>query len=120
MLGEELTAVSIQYDFPFFATKGQMLRGWALAQQGDVQEGLPLVRMGIEDERRRGIRMFEPHSRSLLAETLALAGEWEEALDEVTEALAYAEECGNCLLERAPAQAPGRLHAGAFPPGRGS
>ena len=94
-LGEELTTVSIQVDFPLFVTMGQMLRGWALAQQGDVESGLPLVQMGLEDERRRGIRMFEPHSRSLLAETLALAGEWEEALDEVTEALTYAEECGN-------------------------
>jgi adenylate cyclase len=36
-------------------------------------------------------------AKSLLAETLALADEWEEALDEVTEALAYAEECGNCF-----------------------
>ena len=115
MLGEELTAISTGYDFPFFAMEGQVLSGWALAQQGDVQEGLPLLRMGIEDQRRRGIRMFEPYYRSLLAETLALAGEWEEALDEVTEALAYAEECGNQLLERAAAQAAGRLHAGAFP-----
>lgn len=56
-----------------------------------------MVQLGIEGERNRGIRMFEPHSRSLLAETLALAGEWEEALDEVTEALAYAEECGNAF-----------------------
>jgi tetratricopeptide (TPR) repeat protein len=95
MLAEELTAVSMEYDHPFFAMQGQMLRGWALAQRGDVEAGLPLVRMGIEDERRQSIRMYEPHSRALLAETLALAGEWEEAMDEVTEALAYAEECGN-------------------------
>jgi predicted ATPase len=53
--------------------------------------------MGRDDERRRGVRDLEPFSRSLLAETLALAGKWEEALDEVTAALAYAEECGNCF-----------------------
>jgi predicted ATPase len=97
MLAEELIAISVKYDFPFFTPEGQLLRGWALAQQGAVQEGLTLLRECIEDQRRRGIRMFEPYYRSLLAETLALADEWEEALDEVTEALAYAEECGNCF-----------------------
>jgi len=95
-LGEELTAVCAQYDFPFFAIEGQMFIGWALAQQGDVETGLPLVRQSIDDHRQRGIRMFEPYCRSLLAETLALAGELEDALDEVTAALVYAEECGNC------------------------
>lgn len=95
-LGEELTVLCTKYDFPFFAVEGQMFIGWALAQQGDAQTGLPLVRQSIDDQRQRGIRMFEPYCRSLLAETLALAGELEDALDEVTAALAYAEECGNC------------------------
>ena len=94
-LAEELAAVSTDYDFPFFGTESHILLGWALAQQGAVHEGLSLVREGTEDQRRLGIRMIEPFHRSLLAETLALAGEWEEALDEVTAALAYAEECGN-------------------------
>ncbi len=95
MLAEELIATSIKYDFPFFVTEGQVLQGWALGQQGAVHEGLSLVRESIEDQRRRGVRMYEPYYRSLLAETLALAGEWEEAMDEVTGALADAEECGN-------------------------
>ena len=95
LLGEELAAFCIEYDYPWYAMTGHMLRGWALAQQGDVEHGLPSVRMGVEEEFRRGIRDLEPHNRSMLAETLARASEWEEALYEVTTALAYAEECGN-------------------------
>jgi adenylate cyclase len=94
-LGEDLVAFCAEYESTAFAMGGQMLRGWAIAQQGDVEQGLPLVRWGVDEEFQRGVRHLEPHNRSLLAETLALAGEWEEALDEVTAALAYAEECGN-------------------------
>ncbi len=97
MLGEELMAFCIENDYPWFAMWGRMLLGWALAQQGDVQQGLSLVRMGREDERQRGIRDLEPYNRSLFAETLARAGEWEEALDEVTTALTDAEQTGNCF-----------------------
>jgi tetratricopeptide (TPR) repeat protein len=94
-LGQELTAISTEYDFPFCASVGQMLTGWAMAQQGEPQRGLPLAQQSIDDHRKRGNRMFEPHWQAMLAETLALAGELEAALDEVTGALTYAEECGN-------------------------
>ena len=39
--------------------------------------------------------MFEPFYKCLHAEVLALAVAWEEALDEVMAALAYAEQSGN-------------------------
>jgi tetratricopeptide (TPR) repeat protein len=97
VVGEGLAAFCSDNDCPWHAMTGHLLRGWAMAQQGNVQEGLPLVRMGVDEERRRNIRDLEPHYRSLLAETLALAGEWEEALDEVIAVMAYAEECGNCF-----------------------
>jgi DNA-binding SARP family transcriptional activator len=95
VLGEELIEISTRCDFPFFLSAGELLVGWAIAQQGDVQNGLSLMQKNMDTERKRGSRMFEPYWRSLLAETLALAGDWEAALDEATEALADAEECGN-------------------------
>jgi len=97
MLGEELAASSAKYDWPLFTPIGRIFAGWAMAQQGAVQDGLALIQSSIDEERRRGIRLLEPYNRSLLAETLALAGDFEYALDEVTAALAYAEECGNCF-----------------------
>lgn len=95
MLSEELVAISIKYDFPAFSAVGDIFGGWARAQAGAVEEGLALVRRGVDAERQRGVRMLEPFYRSLLAETLGMAGEWEEALYENTEALRYADECGN-------------------------
>lgn len=95
MLSEELGVISIKYDYPSFSAVGDIFGGWARAQAGAVEEGLNLLRKGVDAERQRGVRMLEPFYRSLLADTLALAGEWEEALEEVSEALSYADKCGN-------------------------
>jgi predicted ATPase len=116
-LGEDLVAFCAEIESTTFTMGGQMLRGWAIAQQGDVEQGLPLVRWGVDEEFQRGVRGFEPHSRALLAETLALAGELEEALDEVTAALTFAEECGNCYWNAHLYKLKGDfLHALAFSP----
>lgn len=93
-LGQELIDVSIRCDFPLFVSWGQILVGWATAQQGDIHKGLALLREGIAGKG-HSARMLEPFSRLLLVETLALAGERDAAFDEATATLAYAEECGN-------------------------
>lgn len=93
-LGQELIDVSIQCDFPLFESAGQILVGWAIAQQGEIHAGLALLRAGLAGKGRDS-RMLEPFWRTLLVETLALAGERETAFDEATAILAYTEECGN-------------------------
>jgi tetratricopeptide (TPR) repeat protein len=93
-LGEALLELSMKYDYPFYQRAGRMFVGWALAHSGDAKAGAKQVRESMNGHRDRGIRKFEPYWRSLLAETLALAGEPSEALSEVDQALAYADESG--------------------------
>ncbi|MCE7982763.1 MAG: hypothetical protein DYG89_16385 [Caldilinea sp. CFX5] len=97
-LGQELIDVSIRCDFPLFESAGQILVGWAIAQQGDIHMGLALLREGLAGEGWDS-RMLEPFWHMLLVETLALAGEREAALDEATAILVYTEECGNCFCD---------------------
>lgn len=94
-LGEELLELSIKHDYAFYQRAGRMYTGWARAQKGDARTGAKQVRESVNGHRDRGIRMFEPYWRSLLAEALALAGDTGEALSEVDQALAYADESGN-------------------------
>ena len=75
-LGEALLELSMKYDYPFYQRAGRMFIGWALAHKGDTQAGAKMVRESVNGHRDRGIRMYEPYWRSLLAETLALAGEY--------------------------------------------
>ena len=74
-LGEALLELSLKYDYAFYQRAGRMFIGWALAHKGDTQAGVEMVRESVNGHRDRGIRMYEPHWRSLLAETLALAGD---------------------------------------------
>jgi predicted ATPase len=84
-----------KYEFPFYSRAGQMHIGWALAQQGEAGAGAAMIRASVDQHRNEGIRKFEPYWRSLLAEALALAGQFGEALDEVENALAFAEATEN-------------------------
>jgi predicted ATPase len=95
LIGAELAQISAKHEYPFYARAAQMFRGWVLAQRGDPVGGVRLVQESVDGHRARGIRMFEPYWRGLLAECLALAGETREAMREVDESLAFAEESGN-------------------------
>lgn len=94
-MSEELMQISTKHEYPFYIRAANMYRGWVQAQCGDASSGVRLVRESVDVHRERGIRMFEPYWRALLAETLILSGELVEADDEVSAALAFADETGN-------------------------
>ncbi len=94
-MSEELMQISTKHEYPFYIRAANMYRGWVQAQCGDASSGVRLVRESVDVHRERGIRMFEPYWRALLAETLMLSGELREADDEVSAALAFADETGN-------------------------
>jgi predicted ATPase len=68
--------------------------GWALAEAGDVAEGLARTRDGVAAIRALGSEDFKTYFLCLLAETLAKGGETEAALDVITEALGAVERSG--------------------------
>jgi predicted ATPase/DNA-binding winged helix-turn-helix (wHTH) protein len=68
--------------------------GWALAEAGEVAEGLARMRDGVAAIRALGSEDFKTYFLGLLAATLAKAGEAGAALDVITEALGAAERSG--------------------------
>lgn len=65
-----------------------MLRGWALAEQGQIEEGITQMRQGLAAGRATGAGLELPLVLAALAETHGKAGEVEEALQAVEEATA--------------------------------
>jgi predicted ATPase/DNA-binding winged helix-turn-helix (wHTH) protein len=65
--------------------------GWALAEAGNIDEGLAAIRDGIAGIRALGSQDFQPYFLALLAETLAAARQLQAGLDVVDEALAAVE-----------------------------
>ena len=84
---EEVIRISTEYDFPLYIAWGTVMQGWALAELGEADEGIAQMREGIAAWRAMGGQMSLPYSLALLAEAYGKAGEVEEGLSVLTEAL---------------------------------
>jgi len=66
---------------------GLLPRGWAVAEQGEVAEGIAQIRQGFAAWRARGVRVNWPWFLALLAEACGRAGQVDEGLRVLEEAL---------------------------------
>jgi adenylate cyclase len=70
------------------------LLGWAMAREGQPEEGIATIRRGIAAARTSGSEQFESYFFGLLADACATAGSAPEGLAAVAEALATAARTG--------------------------
>jgi predicted ATPase len=93
-LAREAIGVCAEHHFAYYLAWATIIRGWAQATAGDVDEGLAGLRRGLADIEATGARLRRPYYLSLLADALARAGRVEEALAALEEALATSEASG--------------------------
>jgi predicted ATPase len=84
--------LSTEHGFPFWAAQGTIFRGWALAMQGQGEEGLAQVRQGIAAYRATGAVAFFPYLCTWLAEVCDHLGHTEDGLQALAEAHALMEQ----------------------------
>jgi predicted ATPase/DNA-binding winged helix-turn-helix (wHTH) protein len=97
---EALMAYASQQGFTVRLEQGRILRGWALAMQGDAAEGVSQIGQGLETlERAGGPQLGRPSIFSLLAEAYGQAGQPTAGLQALVEALKLATETGECWWE---------------------
>jgi predicted ATPase len=77
-----------------FLAQGRCLLGWALAAQGQGEEGVKLMRQGVMDMRATGTYAAPPSFLPALAEAYSMLGQVDEALLAVAEALELFEQTG--------------------------
>jgi predicted ATPase len=87
--GNKLVALGNQHGFATILGFGLILKGWALAQRDESAAAVERLREGLAVG--GGSRAYQPIFLGLLAEAHALAGEIEEGLVVLAEALAVAE-----------------------------
>ncbi|HEV2055674.1 MAG TPA: adenylate/guanylate cyclase domain-containing protein [Methylomirabilota bacterium] len=85
-------ALSTEQGNAFFLGCGMVEQGWAIAQEGQVDEGLALIVRGMDVCRSSGAVLELPHCWASLAEAYRGAGRIEEALQAVAEGLTHARE----------------------------
>ena len=101
-LGEQagqLTAVATEQGFPYYHATGAIFRGWVKVKNGDVTEGISLLRSGSAACRATAAEFWMPHFIALLARAYGIAGQVDEALVLLDDALQVAESTGERWLE---------------------
>jgi class 3 adenylate cyclase/predicted ATPase len=91
---EATIVLATEQGFPQWRATGVCLRGWALAHQGQVKEGIDQIHQGLSAWRATGAEIGRPHYLALLAETYGTMGQPEAGLTVLTEALALVDKMG--------------------------
>jgi predicted ATPase len=95
----QLIAVATEYGFPRWHAQATICRGWVKVENGDVAEGISLLRSGLRAYRATGSLSWMPHYFALLARACEIAGQIEESLPLLNDALEIALRTGERLLE---------------------
>jgi predicted ATPase len=98
-LAEKAITLSTEQGFQLWLTLGTNLRGWALAEQGQKEEGIKQMCQGLSALRATGAELGQPLRLALLAEAHGKAGQAEEGLSALDEALAMADKNGERAYE---------------------
>ena len=96
---DELVAVAAEQGFSQWRAEGMIHRGWVKVKNGDVAEGLSLLRSGSTGFRATGAVMYMPYHVALLARGCAIAGQNEEASALLDDAFQIVERTGERWLE---------------------
>ena len=96
---EAAITLSTEQGFPLWMAWGTIMRGWALSCQGQEDDGIEQIRQGLDAYRATGAQLFCPYFLSLLAEGYMKAGQAEEGLNVVDEALAAVSNTGERWCE---------------------
>jgi class 3 adenylate cyclase/predicted ATPase len=89
---EAAVALATEQDFPQWAAYGMSVRGWALAMQGQGEEGLAQVHRGIAAYRAAGAAQLVPYFCTILAEVFDHLGHPEDGLQALAEAHTLVEQ----------------------------
>jgi predicted ATPase len=98
ILGEwadQAGVVTTEQGFPRWRAIGMIYRGWLKIKNGDLAEGIPLLRSGSTADRATGGEAWVPYHIALLAEACEAAEQIEEALTQLDNAFQIVRRMGS-------------------------
>jgi predicted ATPase len=98
-LAEACIHLSSEQGFPYSLGMGVIFRGWALAQQGQVEVGSGEMYQAMASAKAMGIGVGHPHRLTLLAEVYGSAGRVEDGLSLLAEALDTSRCTEECVYD---------------------
>jgi class 3 adenylate cyclase/predicted ATPase len=91
---DQLVGVTTEQGFPVWRAQGTLFRGWLKVKNGDVAEGISLLRNGSSAYRATGAEAWMPLHIVLLTGACEIAGQIEEALAQLNEAFEIVKRTG--------------------------
>ena len=98
-MAETALAITTEEIIPFFRAHAIMLRGWALVEEGQGEEGIAQLREGLATYRALGAQIECSHWLALLAEAYRDTGRPTEGLRPIAEALDHVAQTGIVYYE---------------------
>jgi tetratricopeptide (TPR) repeat protein len=96
---EAALTLATEQGFPYWMAGGAILRGWALAAQGQAEEGICHMQQGLTAYGATGAKFCQPFWLALLAEAYGQVGRADEGLRALDEALAHVDKTGERFWE---------------------
>lgn len=96
---EALLRIATERGFGLYQAWGTILRGWVLAEGGEIVEGIREMQQGLAALRDMGLELLLPEFFSFLAEAYGKAGQTEDGLRLVADALTSVERTGERKFE---------------------
>jgi class 3 adenylate cyclase/predicted ATPase len=96
---EAAISLATEQGFSFWIPYGSLLRGWALAQQGQTKEGIEQMNHALIALRATGGEILRPYFLALLAEAHGIMEHPDTGLKIVTEALTLVDTTGERVWE---------------------
>ncbi len=96
---EAAMAISTTQGFPFWITAGMICRGWALAEQGQAEEGIAQIRQGLAIHEQTGALVGRPADIALIARIQGEYGDAEQGLVVLEDAFSVLRDTGERAYE---------------------
>jgi predicted ATPase len=106
---DELLAICTEQGFPAWVPIGTIMRGWCLGALGKAAEGIPLILQGIAIARSAGVNLLSSFVLTTLAQTYERAGQPQEGLNRLAEAVKLVESTHERWAEAEMHRTRGRL-----------
>jgi predicted ATPase len=91
--------LATEQGFPYWMAVGTILRGWALAHQGQAKEGIEQLHQGLRAFRATGAELWRPYFLALLAEAYGTMEQPKTGLTALAEALTLMDTTGERVWE---------------------
>ncbi|WP_028346315.1 AAA family ATPase [Bradyrhizobium murdochi] len=84
-------SICTEHGFSYYDAWAAIMNGWAVAEDGDIEDGIERVRVGVRDLRATGAELRLPHYLGILADLYRRAQRLEDAIVTLAEARAAAD-----------------------------